>query len=222
MKKIIFYVILIMVSSNICFSVKALEYGGCKYSDISRLKSFVSNINLSVDYYIKNNQAYFNITLSNIIPEVYFVDSITQKKYTYNDTIDGEIIIKDYVNTSGTYKFYSALNECYGIKLNDKYYNLPNYNYYYEDSICQQNRNHTLCQKWIKNNYSYNELKQIIDEYNKKTEVEEEYNDILYEKNWLDRIVGFYIEYYYIILIGVIVICTIVMIINRRKNRFDI
>lgn len=224
MKKIGFVLISMLIVLSTNFSVNALTYGGCEYSEISRLKSLVSNVNLTFDYYIKNNEVYFNITINNIVPEVYFVDSVTGKTYTYASTNNGEIIIRDYKKTSGSYKFYSALSNCYGIKLSNKYYQLPTYNRYYNDPLCQQNRNYSLCQKWAKVNYSYSDFKNSIEEYNrqKNNKDDELINSIVYEKTVLDKIVDFYTKYYYIILISIIVICVVVMTISRRKNRFDI
>ena len=223
-KRIYFVIFLIIMFFIFNSNIKSLTYGGCEYSQISKLKSYVSNINISYDYYIENNKAYFNVTINNIVPGIYFIDSATNKKYYYNNTMDGEITIKGYANSNGNYKFYSALPECYGIKLGNKYYSFPSYNRYYESDICKQNRTYSLCQKWVKITYSYDELETKINEYNKnkleKDETTEE--NIVYNKTILDTIVEFYVKYYYIILVGIIAICIIVMVINRRKNKFDI
>lgn len=224
MKRRIVYIFLIIglffTFNTIC---EALTYGGCEYSEISRLKSLVSNINISYDYYIENNRAYFNITLNNIVPGMYFVDSNTNQKYNYYNSIEGEIVLTGYKD-SGKFNFYSELNACYGIKLGSKYYRFPTYNFYYENSLCDGNQNHSLCKKWANITYSYDEFRNLIEEYNKnKDELDENVeNEVIYEKTYLDVFVNFYVKYYYFILIGIIVICVIVMIINRRKNKFDL
>lgn len=217
--------IIVLLSCIFCcnLSVSALTYGGCEYSEISRLKSFVSNVNLSYDYYIQNNVAYFSVTLNNIIPDVYFIDSSTGQIYNYNNTIDGEIVINGYTAMSGHYRFYSAIDKCYGVKLSDKYYNFPTYNYYYTDPLCQENQNSSLCQKWSNIKYSYDEFKSLLDEYNKDDSVIDDGDNIVtYEKGVLDYVISFYIKYYYIILGGIIAVCITIMIISRRKNRFDL
>lgn len=225
MKKKIYYVIffiVVLLSGNL--NIKSLTYGGCEYSEISRLKSYVSNINISYEYYVFNNKSYFNVTINNMVPGIYFIDSTTNKKYEYHHSNNGEIKINDYTNNSGTYKFYSALPKCYGIKLTNKYYSFPEYNRYYESEICKANRNHSLCQKWAKITYSYEELEKRINEYNsKKQETEEQTKPIVvYKKTLLDSFVEFYVKYYYILLLAIIIGCVIAMIINRRKNKFDI
>lgn len=214
----------IIVLFVISFNVEALTYGGCEYSVISRLKSLVSNVNISYDYYIKDNSAYFNINISNIVPGFYFVDPNTNLKYDYSKSTDGEITIYDVQKTTGNYKFYSNLSECYGVKLGNIYYTLPTYNNYYADPICENNRNFSLCQKWVKVNYSYNQLSEKINNYNKKDEQIQENENIetTYKQNYLDAIVKFYIKYYYFILIGIIVVCVTLMIISKKRNSFDL
>ena len=55
MKKIVYLILLISVYFFNNFTIKALKYGGCEYSEISKLKSYVSNVNISYDYYIFDN-----------------------------------------------------------------------------------------------------------------------------------------------------------------------
>ena len=105
-----------------------------------------------------------------------------------------------------------------------KYYSFPPYNIYYESDICKQNKNYSLCQKWLKVTNSYDELKNKIDTYNnsKINNEENDKNKIIYEKTIIDHIVAFYVKYYYMILIGIIAICVTIMVINTKKNKFDI
>lgn len=218
---LLFFIILLLVLKS---NVNAYTYGGCEYSKISRLKSIVSNINLSYDYYTYNDKVYFTVTMNNVVPGIYFVDSKTGKKYNYSNSTDGEIIITGYSGEGGIYKFYSDVSECNGVKLGNKYYSFPYYNSYYNSDICLKNSAYSLCQKWTKVLISYDELEKKINEYNEqKLKIENtEENIVVYKKTILDHIVEFYVKYYYIILIGIILICVTAMIINKRKNRFDI
>ena len=56
-KNTVFVLCFIMVLLTFSFDIQALTYGGCEYSVVSRLKSLVSNVNVSYDYYIKDNSA---------------------------------------------------------------------------------------------------------------------------------------------------------------------
>ena len=223
MKKKIF-LILIMVLFLKFTNIYALTYNGCDYSDISRIKSLVTNINISYDYKIIDNRAYFDVTITNMFPDAYFVDSSNSKTYTYNDTNDGEITIYNYQVSSGSYKFYSALDTCYGTSLGTKYYKFPTYNIYYNSSICSDVPNFSLCQKWANVNYSSNEFERLVNEYKEKlNKIDEEEKEIIdYEKTFLDRLVEIYVGNYYYFLAAIILVCLIIMIVTRRKNRFKL
>lgn len=222
MEKIFKSIFLVLCLFTYNMNIKSLTYGGCEYSQISRLKSIVSNINISYDYNINNNIAYFNITISNLTPDIYFVDMKTSKKYYYNNANDGEITIYNVTNDSGNYRFYSAINKCYGIKLGDKFYNLPTYNYYYNDPLCQANPDFSLCKKWGEVNYSRGELEKLINEYNNKNNNEEIVPEKKHEETLIDKIMKFYVKNYYFILGGIIAICIPMIVIIRRKNKFDL
>lgn len=218
MKKIILF----LMASFAFINSSALTYGGCDYSTVARMKSIVSNINISYDYTIINNEAYFNVTINNLTGDIYFYDTETGKNYYYTDTNNGEITIYNY-KTSGSYKFYSNNNFCRDISLGSKYYNFPEYNVYYTDSLCSDIPNYSLCQKWASINYSRDEFEQKVSEYkNSKEQIEEEKINVEYEKTILDIIVELYIKYYYYFLGGLILICSIIIIINYRKNRFKL
>lgn len=217
MKKIIFILTLVFV-----FYTPSV-FAKCSYKEISRMKSLVSNINLIYDYKIVDNMAKFDITLTNITQDIYIYDFVNNKNYYYADTINGEIKISDYMVKTGSFKFYSTNQSCYGLFLGLKYYTFPNYNIYYNDPLCDDISNFSLCQKWIRMNYNYQEFKKIVNDYKNKTNNSEEEQIVVeYEKTLLNKIVEFYVKYYYYILIFIIVICSIIIVIDRRKNSFKL
>lgn len=219
-KKMLLLIITILF---IKIDISALTYGGCDYSSISRLRSLISNVNISYDYKFVDNLVYFDVTLNNIPPNVYFIDSNTNIKYTYYNTQDGEITIYNYNGYSGNYKFYSALDACYGISLGTKYYKFPKYNYYHNDPLCKDIPNYSLCKKWANVTYSHDEFEQLIIKYKEKTEDNSDIEDnVRYKKNPLDVLVDLYINYYYYYLGSIIIICLIIIIVKRRKERFKL
>lgn len=218
MKKFILFILISFMFIN----SSALTYGGCDYSTVARMKSIVSNINVSYDYKIVDNQVSFSITLNNLTEDIYFKDTGSGNIYYYSNTNDGEITINNYSGVSGSYKFYSNNNNCRGISLGTKYYSFPSYNKYYNDPLCADIPNYSLCQKWAKVNYSREEFENSISEYlDTKEEVEEKIT-IEYSKSFLDKVIQFYIDYYWIILGGLILIGIPVIIIYNRKNRFNL
>lgn len=220
-KKIIFVFALLALPIN----VLGFSYRGCEFSVISRLKSIVSNINISYDYHITNSVVSFDVTINNLTPDIYFYDSSTEKTYYYNDTNNGEITIKNYSGKEQNkfYKFFAVPGACYGKHLGTKYYSFPTYNQYYNSKICSGIPEFKLCQKWVSVNYTYDEFKKKVEEY-KKDEPNNQESEIkvVYEKNLFDKIIYFYVNYYYYLLIGMIAICCIVIIIKRKKDRFKL
>lgn len=219
MKKIIMFLIPFLSMIN----ASALTYGGCEYSVVSRMKSIVKNVNISYDYKIINNEAYFDVTINNLTDDIYLYDVKNDKKYYYKDTFNGELVINNYKVNSGSYRFYSNKKECYGISLGVKYYNFPHYNKYYTHFLCEDITDYSLCKKWAKINYSEVEFEEYILNYkNKKEESEEETVEVVYEKTFFDKLIQIYIDYYYYFLGGLIIIFTPIIIIYNKKNRFNL
>ena len=216
MKKLILFLI---ISFSFINSF-ALTYGGCEYSTVSRMKSIVSNINISYDYKIVDNRAYFNVTLNNLTNDIYFYDTATRKKYYYKDTNNGEITLYNYID-SGSFKFYSNNVSCYNLSLGTKYYKFPSYNVYYSDPLCAEIPSYSLCQKWASVNYSRDEFEHLVMEYKNGKNTEEEVI-VEYEKTLIDKIVELYIKYYYYFLGAIILIFVPIIIVNDRKNRFKL
>ncbi|MBQ9072509.1 MAG: hypothetical protein IJY25_05080 [Bacilli bacterium] len=216
------YILFLIIALFTFYDVNALSYGGCDYSVISRLKSLVTNVNTTYDYHMENNTPVFDLTITNVTSDMYFVDSITDRTYYYSDTNNGEITIYGYNVSSGNLRFYSNVGECYGVKLGTKYYNFPKYNIYYNNSLCSDIPNFSLCQKWIDVNYSYSEFKKLVLEYKNKQIDQEEQIQVEYQKGLFDKLIEFYVNYYYIILGLIIIVCGIVIFIKSRNNKFNL
>ncbi len=201
-----------------------LVYAACDNSIISRGKSIVSNVNIKYDYHITNGQAYFDITLTNLTNDIYFIDNQTDKVYRYSNTNNGEITIRN-VTTSGGYKFYSSNSGCSSQLLATKYYTLPIYNTYYTNSECKNYPGFEGCKKWTDKLYTYKDfqlgiLKYQIQSETEKDTVVEDNND--YEEEFLTSLLDFYVKYYYIILIVVIAVCITLIYLKNKKEKFDV
>ena len=216
-KRILILLIMLLFPGNIF----ALKYGGCDVSEISRLKSLESNINLYYDYYMGDYEPVFSVTITNIPPNVYFRDSNTNKYYYYSNTNNGEITINGYNGQPGSYKFYSSLENCSDILLGTKYYNFPSYNRYYNNYLCEGLDDFSLCQKWADVKYDSEQFQKMVNEY-KNNKTDEEEIIIEYKPSLLSIISDFYAKYYYYFLPIIIVIGIIVIIIDRKKNKFKL
>lgn len=217
-KRLLFLIILLFISIR---SVSSLTYGGCDYSTISRLKSLVTNVNISYDYYIENNRVFFNVTLVNITPGMSFKDSLTKNVYRYEDTNNGEITITGYTGDSGNYKFYSTIPGCEKILYGTKYYKFPIYNEFYNDPFCS-GKDIDVCKKWVKSKITSQEFTKYIENYEKEQEKikEEEKNNEIHNKGLFDYISDVYVKYYYLILPLIIIACSLAIYVKRKKDRF--
>lgn len=197
----------------------------CDYTLLSNIKNMTNNINITYTYHIENDIAYFDITLTNLKEDIYFIDNTTNKAYYYTDTNNGEITINNYSINKVSYSFYSNNSECLDEKLTIKYVNLPLYNYYYNYPECEGVTNLKACEKWSGYVASEEEFRNTVNSYKNKNSNNE--NSIsLQDTTWFNKLVKMYTTYYYIItplFVGVIVgIVYLIKYIEHRRNRFKI
>lgn len=211
MKKCIFVIIVMFIFS---IEVKA----DCSYNDIAKYKSYISNVTTTYDYRIEGTRAYFDVTVSNIPNNVYMLDISTGN--TYNDFVNNEITINNYSMDKITYKFY--YNDCENTYLGSKYIIFPNYNPYSTEELCKGIEDYKMCQKWLDNNYSYEQFVEEIEKYKKSLEPKEIEDNIVYERSLIDKIVNFYINNYYYLLGTIVVIGLTFIIIIKRKTNVDL
>jgi len=128
----------------------------CGYNEQADLRKMASNIQTSYDYYEYEGNAYFNVTLTNMNDRLYVVDTTTGRYYYYNGT--SEITINGYPASSNIkYKIYPTKANCMSSYLVIKYVNLPDYNKYYLDPLCE-GKNYAICNKWSRNTLTYEEF----------------------------------------------------------------
>lgn len=216
MKKIALFIISTFIFIN-------LVSAKCTNSDIAKLKKYANNINLSYNFYYDLNNPMFSITVNNIIPDIYIVDSRDDIKYTYLNTSNGEITIYNYRPNydSGKYTIYSNTNECVGYKVGVKYYKFPKYNFYYDTKYCEGYKNLKICNRFYDtSNYTSDQVKKIIEDYNKEDNKEDEIKYV--NKSFLDTIIEFYVHNYIILLVSIITICLLIIFIERKRDKFKL
>lgn len=223
MKNKILFVFVFIFMLTLPISVFAKAKTGCDYSLVSRLKQYASNVNIIYDYRIIDNEAYFDVTINNIIPEIFIFDEITGKSYYYNSTNNGELVIKDYKDISKLkYKINSNNTECNGQLLFTQYINLPIYNKYSSDPLCQGIEEYSLCHTFLQTNITYEEFVEKVTAYkNKKDkEPEDDKNKILEKTSW-DKFLDFMLSYGLYIVALLAVLVAFVSRKRSKKNQFD-
>ncbi len=212
--KRIFTITLIILCLLLIPKVKA---SSCDDADIVRLTKIATNVNFSYTYQEYKDSVLFTINLSNMNSEIYLKDFEHNKTYRYN----GEI-----VNHATGYKDNQTVRfDIYSTKCKEllftNYVNLPPYNSYYDDPLCEGISTYYLCQKWSYVSLNYNGFKAKIEEYKKEinnpTNPTEEEN-ILF---WYDYLFAFFLKYYFWILTSIIIICSSLMLYLGGKNKFN-
>lgn len=193
----------------------------CNYSEVVRLKKIANNLTTSYNYVTSENSVVFNIIISNLHQDIYLYDVYSDKDYYYDNS--SEINIGGF-NPGVTARFLvkSNFGNCKGETISTTYVNLPNYNSYWNDPLCEGISEFSLCQKWttsaintyaaFKSEVIAYKLSLITDE----TEVEDEQ----YSESILSIVLQYILQYYYLFLIAIILICLIVIYRLRKKDTF--
>lgn len=219
MKKIFLFLFMLILPISVLAKAKT----GCDYSLVSKLKQYASNINIIYDYRIVNNEAYFDVTINNITSNIYIFDEITGQKYYYNSTNNGELIIQNYKDVNKLrYKIYSNNIECNNQLLLTQYINLPIYNKYSTDLLCQGIEEYSLCHTFLQTNISYDEFVEKVTAYkNRKNKPsKEEENKVMKKTNW-DKFLDFMLSYGLYIVALLAILVAFVSRKRRKKNEFD-
>ena len=219
MKKIWLFILMLVLPINVFARAKT----GCDYTLVSKLKKYASNINVIYNYRIENDEAYFNITISNLVSDIYIYDENTGKAYTYSSSNNGEIVIPDVHGVKKLkYKIMSANGECVDQLLLTHYITLPVYNKYSKDPLCDGLDNFNLCYTFIDTDLTYDEFKEKVEEY-RNQKPEEKKEDVVKEhkeSDW-DKVIDFMMKYGLYIMAALAIIITILSIRRSQKNKFD-
>lgn len=187
----------------------------CNNEEIIRLTNLAKNVNVSYTY--DENKKNFQINFANVSDDIIILEVSNNKYYSSYP----EITIGNY--KSGKYKFsiYAKDRNCFEEELVSKYIELPFYNKYHNYIECQNYKEYSYCNKWLKSELSYEIWKQKVDEYNNiKKEPEKEKTT---KKNNLETIkemiIKLYIKHYYIILpIIILSLCLIIYFKDKSEQ----
>ena len=216
MKKIVYAFFTFFIGM---LSTKALF---CEYSSFVKIQKQAMQVNITSNFKEMDEFVTYSITIYNLRPNQYIIDTSTGKQYDYgyDKNNPSEITISD-IKKSGMYKFevYSLDNDCNDEPLNTLYLQLPTYNKYYNDKLCKGIENYKLCQRWFGTTITYDQFRNQVSEYKaslRESSQEEE------EQGLLDYFIELYINNYYIVLPILIIILLIpIYIIYQKKYKVD-
>ncbi|MBR1376908.1 MAG: hypothetical protein IJ565_03745 [Bacilli bacterium] len=198
-------------------SAKAFDF--CSNTEKARLRKLASNVTTSYDYVEVNGEVTFNITLTNLNEDLYIYETAKKIEHRYNN--EKEIILTGYEPGSNVkFEIYTSKEDCFSKSLIVKNVNLPYYNKYYNDPLCQ-GKSYSICSKWQKVSMTRAEFEKKMNEY-KEAEEEKQKQKDLSLSTIFDYISNFVFENYLYIIIGVLVITFGVRFIINKRNAFDL
>lgn len=205
------------------FLLPANIKAACSVEEKVRLKSLASNINFSYKYVMRDNGSVrFDITISNLHPDLYINDKYYAQTIYYNDA--KEITINEYdPGISIQYDIVSNYGACQGEKIFTNYVTLPSYNYYYNDPLCEGIEDYSLCKKWSTVSLTHEQFESNIQKYKdslkKETKKQEEIKE---EEDVFLLALDFLARYNLFIFGGIIIICSVLIYYLKRKDDFDL
>lgn len=192
------------------FSVSA----ACSTQDLSRYKTLAGHIN---NYYTFNGST-FDVTLYNVSNELRVVDKTNNKTY-YSDSNIGNLVVNNLSQGSIiNFAVYPINGECSDYRVLTVYVNLPYFNSYYNDPVCNNNSSN-LCSKWVNTSfYTYDEFVNRVAKKKKEEFVEEQKPEEEIRKYGFFDFLG---DYYIPILLFIIITGSIGIYYLDKKSKFD-
>lgn len=161
----------------------------------------------------KNDEVTYTMYLYNLSDDIYIKTKDKKIKDTKIENLKpGSTFIIDFYANKNTY--------CSGYKITSKIINVPYYNKYSNNELCEGYENFSLCREDANINLSEEEFEKEINKYINSLKKEDKID--FEEKESEFYLVDFINEYIYFILIVVFLIISIsisVVIIIKRKNR---
>lgn len=174
MKNIKYYLItllLILININIV-------YADCTDEEIKNLKKEANKIEITykhIEEEIEDAEGVgknlFYLTIKNIPDDVYFKEATYDINYPVEEIKDGKFV-ETYSTGKWIFEFYST--KC-NIKLTSISVNLPRYNPYSENELCEgiNGDDFKLCNKYYDYDVSYEQFEQRVKQYRKIHKIEE-------------------------------------------------
>lgn len=219
MKRII-KILLLFILTVVPVNIHALYY--CPYETASRLKSLAANITTSYDYEIVGEHAVFTITFANFYKDLIIRD-VTNNTLYYPDTSKdmSELTLTGFQDGQ-TYQFevYTGVTDCTEEVLFVIYVNLPTYNPYYQESVCSDIPDYSLCQRWSNHGLTREAFINQVTRYKESLNQEPVDDNTEDDGSDIPYILEFYLNYYYIILPLIILGGGYIIYYNRKKDTF--
>lgn len=218
MKRII--IILVLTIFMFPISIKAYE---CSNADRERLQKLASNVSYILEEVDYENNIYFDVIFTGVSDEI--------KIYSDDKNVSYFNLSTEYISETESVRLSLGKTYIFEIKSKDVCFfetfrtitvNTPIYNIYYNDPICDNVKDYSLCQKWHDNSsITYDEFVQKVNNYKSNNN---KINDIINnnkdeEKDMYILFFNYYQKYYWYCLTGMILILVLLIYLWIKQNK---
>jgi len=226
MKKVFSFLLIVSLSLVFKINVNALDTA-CTQAEQLRLRQVASLTSFKYDLVDYGYAIFFDVTISGFTSDMYAIVPDENYKFSYVEGTNTSKAV-DFI-PGETYKleFYAtAATKCPGVKIITKYLQIPPYNYYSENPICDGHEDYILCQKYtnlyksIKSEEDFvARVQQYIDSLEDDSSKDNQKDDDK-QISFLESTILFLGKYYMYIFIPIIVVGTAgIIVIQRQKRR---
>ncbi len=218
MKKILFLFILI-------FPIVVLGYNDtlnpmCTLSEKTKLRNTSLNFDYVLEKYKKEDEILYKVTILNMIEDI-VIDYNSVSYSITNNIIEGVL-----PGTVMSLKIYSTPNSiCDGFNISSKIINIPYYNVYKDNELCNGNEEYFLCKENVNAKISEEEflikIKSYIEEKKNQKEIEEEIT-VIKEEKLSNILLDWFLKYYVYVSFSIIIIGTIGIILLVAKKKKEL
>lgn len=196
----------------------------CGSNELARLRKLAGNV--AADYHYgsfelvdeesgeRDTSEGFIMNFTNLFEDLYVYDTTYGYRYYPNNAV----AVANNYSDNNNYKFVVRSPRCGSKNLTTIYVKVPAQNIYYDQEICKGYNHLSVCQKWVSENRSAEEIQDYIDRYNEQRQKDNVEKPKV--KGIFDYLFDFIVQYYYIVIpvVAVIGLLVVLILINKRKK----
>lgn len=207
-----------VIFALMCMCVTPLiTHAECDYQRKAELSRIASNVQLSYTY---DSNYHFNIIITNITDDIYISYFDPGRLTDVKLSGAGEKNIGVTSGASLKFEIFSNDSSCNGDLLLTKYITVPVYNSFNSYDECQKYPNFKYCQLWLNTSITNEQFDNAFSQYTTELEEIRKKDDV--EISIFDKIITFFNDNSYIIILGftflaIFVLGIVVIKIIRRK-----
>ena len=162
------------------------------------------------------------VVVSGMIDKFYIEDTSYGYKYDSEDFIENNMIVI-YNPNGGKTKFNIYSSSC-GDIVRTITVNVPKFNQYYLDPLCEgiNGGQLSVCDKWYNYEVDYDTFVRKVTQYKDSLKDIEEKKKKEEEEKFVEQIKEFFEEYYLYFVVGILLIIAIVVVIKVRRKRSEL